>query len=114
MDIKIDNRDILLDGKNAPVMIDGIQQILQQIKIALAVKKGSFIYDRNMGTELSREVILAENGAKTLQAILYEGLINVDVDMKVDYIKNDNNIIYAGISIENEYEKMETEVIVFE
>lgn len=115
MDIKIENKDIKTDGNGDVVMIEGLDEIIQQIEINLSVKRGSFIYDRNMGVELTEENLLGENGEKLLCAIIYEGLINQpDIDVEVRCIEKRNEKIYAGIIVGNKIETREKEVIVYE
>lgn len=51
MDVKIDNGDIVTKACGDALYIDGMDEIMQRIKIACSVKKGTFIYDRNLGSE---------------------------------------------------------------
>lgn len=115
MDVRIENNDISINSNNEAVMIEGIDRIVQQIKIALSAKKGSFVYDRNMGAGLTEENLLAENGAKTLQTVIYEILINEpDVEVEVKEIEKRQDKIYGKIIVKDKYETRETEVIAFE
>ncbi len=52
MDTAISGGDFLLDGRGRPVVISGMQEILQRVLIRLCVKKGSFIYDKALGSNL--------------------------------------------------------------
>ena len=52
MDTAICSGDFLLDGRGRPVVISGMQEILQRALIRLTVQKGSFIYDPELGSRL--------------------------------------------------------------
>ena len=52
MDTAISNGDFLLDSRNRPIKISGLGELLQRVLIRLSVKKGSFIYDKNLGSRL--------------------------------------------------------------
>ena len=52
MDTAISNGDFMLDSNGIPISIYGIQEILQRALIRLTVRKGSFIYDTNLGSDL--------------------------------------------------------------
>ena len=52
MDTAISNADFLLDGRGRPVVISGMQEILQRVLIRLTIQKGSFIYDPDLGSRL--------------------------------------------------------------
>lgn len=52
MDTAINNGDFLLDSRNLPFTISGVEEILQRALMRLTIKKGSFIYDPNIGSKL--------------------------------------------------------------
>lgn len=52
MDTALKDGDFLCDARGFPAEVDGVNEILQQIMIRLTVKKGSFAYDRTLGSEL--------------------------------------------------------------
>ena len=52
MDTAINNGDFLIDSRNRPFFVSDKEEILQQVLIRLTVKKGSFIYDPNLGSRL--------------------------------------------------------------
>lgn len=115
MDIKIENKDILLKHSGHPVMVSSTKQVIQQVKIALGLKRGSFIYDRKMGIELDRAMLEKENAVETLQTLIRESLIDDSkADVEVQYIENREEKIYAGIVVTDGYRQEKTEVIVFE
>lgn len=50
MDVKIMDKDTALGVDGAPVYIDSVEEILQRVKIACTIKKGSFPFDRQLGS----------------------------------------------------------------
>lgn len=52
MDTVLQDGDFVKDGRGCPVMADGVQALLQRILLRLAVKQGSFVYDRSLGSRL--------------------------------------------------------------
>lgn len=51
MDTALENGDFKLNSKGYPVMIDSYEEILQRIIIRLICKKGSYVYNRDLGSE---------------------------------------------------------------
>lgn len=52
MDTALKNGDFNLENCGSPYLIDDIEEILQRATIALTVKKGSDIYNREFGSQL--------------------------------------------------------------
>lgn len=52
MDTAISNGDFLLDSRHRPIKISGVQEFLQRALIRLSIKKGSFIYNKDLGSRL--------------------------------------------------------------
>lgn len=108
MDAKIENRDIVLDNSGNYKMTDGLEEIIQQIMININVPKGSFIYDRNLGSyckDLSNTKDL-----KTLEMLINESLVNM-YDVYVRVTKTEKvlqglklylNISYKGLNADRE------------
>lgn len=44
--------DYDLDARGMPYLINGFAEIAQQVRLCLQIKKGSFSYDRELGSEL--------------------------------------------------------------
>lgn len=53
MDIALENGSFKVDSRGYPISISGLNDILQRAIIRLLVKKGSFVYDENLGSNLS-------------------------------------------------------------
>ncbi len=50
IDVKISNGDVAVDSTGSPVSISGADAKFQRALICLTVPKGSFVYDRELGT----------------------------------------------------------------
>jgi len=53
MDILVNNGDIFTQADGRRVEIRGINEAVQRVRIATLTAKGSFIYDRSLGTDYS-------------------------------------------------------------
>lgn len=54
MDLKLENGDIATETNGSPVKVYGIDELIQQAVICITVPKGSYIYDRNLGSQCHR------------------------------------------------------------
>ncbi len=52
MDTLLKNGDFSLSPSGIPIKISGIESIIQSAIIRLTIKKGSFIYDKSLGSTL--------------------------------------------------------------
>lgn len=52
MDTLIQDGDFAADASKIPIKISGEDEVKQRIYIRLKAKKGSFLYDRNLGSRL--------------------------------------------------------------
>ncbi len=53
MDTALLNGEFDLDGRGMPYLIGGLAELMQRVYISLKMKRGSFIYSRELGSELS-------------------------------------------------------------
>lgn len=44
--------DFELDGRGMPYLLSGLAEMMQRVGLCLKIKKGSFPYDRELGSEL--------------------------------------------------------------
>ncbi len=51
-DVKIENGDIVLDSSGNTVLLNDFDARFQQAVVCIKSKKGSFVYDRELGSEL--------------------------------------------------------------
>lgn len=74
MDVKIKNGDMVLSDRGEPVYVEGIEEIFQQVLLCISVKKGAFLYDKDLGccavTDVSGERQVRQLEARLREAIL--------------------------------------------
>lgn len=78
MDTALLNGDFLCDSRGFPIKIFGTNELLQRVFFRLSIKKGSFIYDRNLGSELYKLNIYEENIESKAMALIKEALIDME------------------------------------
>lgn len=111
MDTALNNGEFLLDVRGRPVQISGIQEILQQVLIKLTIKKGSFIYNPNLGSELhtlqltkdnlqANALMLVKEALKDMLEVVVE---NVNVELTND---GENMNLTVLISINDQMEEV--------
>ena len=106
MDTALLNGDFLCDSRGFPMKIYGTEELLQRVFFRLSIKKGSFIYDRNLGSELYKLNIYEENIKSKATSLIKEALIdmkNVIVKDVVTEIIDDTNLkLYIFLSLNDE------------
>lgn len=113
MDIKIRNGDIVFDSNFEPVIVQGIQQAAQQVKIAAGIRKNSFIYDRNMGVKVDLDAFKDRNFRKTLETVINEELVKIEgLYASVKDIRIVNEGLIVGIKVTKGLETTDTEVFI--
>lgn len=113
MDIKIENGDILLDESGNLITVQGAEEVLQQIIIGAKVTNGSFIYGRDYGINIDDLDCNSDKTAKILEALINEKLVkNADAFVKVENIRNDENKIYALLTVTYGREEIHREVMI--
>lgn len=114
MDAKIENSDIVLDSIGNYVMIDGFEEIVQQALIAVKVPKGSFVYDKDLGSDCYSYDYLSDN--KKLQ--VFEMLMNEalsligDIYIKVKFVTTVNTRAKLSFTIFTNGESIDKEVMI--
>ncbi len=110
MDVKIENQDICLSPSARAVMIDGMEQAVQQVNLAVKIPKKSFVYDRNLG--VNGEVDFNENGLeKKIEALVNECLLHSDVIVNILSVTKSGDRITIGFTADNGYESCMSEVV---
>lgn len=113
MDTAISNGDFMLDSNGIPISIYGIQEILQRALIRLTVRKGSFIYDTNLGSDLyelkkttstsikSRALSMVKEALKPMSNVLVD-------DVSTEFIKSSENLkLNVVLRVNNNKKEME-------
>ena len=105
MDTLLENGSHALDERGLPMAITGLRALIQRLLIRLSVRKGSFLPDPTLGSELYRlpcsggeqtnrlalhyaqQALLPEPGARVEQAVCRlagEGSLAVSVTVKIN------------------------------
>lgn len=113
MDIKIENKDITFDISDNIVEVSGIEQAVQQINLAMGVKKGSFIYDRSFGSEIHKADFSSENISKEIESLINESLVSIEnVYATVNNVRKILGRYRVDITVNNSYEEKNIEVVI--
>ena len=115
MDIKVENKDLVLKDNGLPVMIEGLELAVQQLRFASSVEKGTFVYDRELGLCIPEDIYEKENCLKTIETMLNEILIHIPgVTVFVKSINRDQEKTTVQVVLKNDYNSIETEVTINE
>ncbi len=74
MDTLLSSGDIALDARGRPTVISGVDELLQRALIRLTVKKGSFVYDPELGSRLYTLRAGSVNLQETAESMVREAL----------------------------------------
>lgn len=98
MDIKLENGDIAALPSGDYISVKGIDEVLQRAVLCAQINKGSFIYNKALGTELRSIDIKSATALKTAQVLLEECLMKeADCSIKVRSLeeKEDGSLTVA-------------------
>ena len=112
MDTAINKGDFLLDSSGLPISISGVQEILQRAIIRLTVRKGSFVYDTDLGSNLYKLKAGSANIKSEALNMLKEALkpmSNIFVEnVSTEFVNSGENLrLNVIISINNKREEVE-------
>ena len=110
MDTAVSNGNFICDSRKHLVELNGYDEILQRVLIRLGVKKGSFVYDKKLGSRLYTLKATDGNIAQRALSLVREALIDigeVTVDNVYTTLSNDKehlelNIILSVNDVEKE------------
>ena len=77
MDTALSNGDFIFDARKNLVELTGYDELLQRVLIRLGVKKGSFVYDKNLGSRLYTLKASSGNLNEKALSLVREGLLDV-------------------------------------
>lgn len=115
LDTALYDGDFLLDNRNRMVEISGINEILQKVFIILSVRKGSFCYDRNFGSELYKLRNYEDHLEDRAKMLAEEALYDLDyvkvnsVEVEIDS-ENDEFTLTLHLIIDGENYDLEVKV----
>lgn len=115
MDVKITNKDTHILCGGELYYIDSMQELSQRIKIACSVKKGSFPYDRDLGSNSVLVDTEDERLKEKLSMIFKEATIDIPyTDLRVISVYERDGEMFAYIEITNGINIITTEVSINE
>lgn len=77
MDTALSNGDFICDTRKNLVELTGYDELLQRVLIRLGVKKGSFVYDKNLGSRLYTLKASSGNLNEKALALVREALLDM-------------------------------------
>lgn len=100
MDTQIKDGDFVLDGRGRPVVVTGLKEILQQIMIRLTVKKGSFVYNPNLGSDLYKLYQYSSDLESQAFLMVHEAISDMeDVFLENVTITQDDNDSITNLNV---------------
>lgn len=108
MDLLLENGDFKKNSAGKPIQISGFEELKQRIYIRLKTRLGKFIYDRNLGSEITTDV---ENNQLT--GLIRKALPELfDVDLISAFMNNGSlkvtfNSDFGEFNLEIPYENEE-------
>ena len=112
MDTALKDGDFYLGTTGKPIAISGIKELLQRVLIRLTVKKGSFIYDKDLGSNLytlkntnkdikNQAIIMVKEALADMREIEVE-------DISIKFTDSSENLkLNVLLSINNNKEEVE-------
>lgn len=76
IDVKIENKDVVTESTGILKRLTGLDAMFQRAFICIASKKGKFVYDRQLGTDISEIDLSAEDAKDRLELVFNEALVN--------------------------------------
>lgn len=76
MDTLLVNGDIGVSHNGEYQTVQGINEVLQKLMLCAKIRKGSFIYNKTLGTELAGIDLNSSNALKTAGQLLNEAIVD--------------------------------------
>lgn len=103
------NGDIALSELGKPYRISGKDEIQQQLYILLSAKKGGFIYDRELGSDIFTVDLSALNCLSEIEAKARQALTDFPT-AEIVGVSIDNGTISLSIELDNELYEIELRI----
>lgn len=111
MDVKIENKDIKVQSTGEMVYVGSLEELCQRVGIACTATKGSFAYDRQLGSESLEYELDDDRLAEKLTMIFKEATIDIPcTDLRVIDVYEKDDGYFAKIEIVNGIDIIMTEV----
>lgn len=111
MDIRINNRDIVILPSGYPETVSGLDEVIQRVRIKLGARKGAFAYDRSLGIDEGSIAANRQNSCSTAESIINEALIGTDVYVKVTGVNTMGGDTVVEFTVSDGYDEKNSEVV---
>lgn len=111
MDTLLVNGDICINQSGEYDFVRGVAEVLQKVIISAKIRKGSFIYNKSLGTEIRDIDPEASNACESASLLLNEAIIE-DIGYKavVENMKKTEKGTWVLISVSDGKETRKAEV----
>ncbi len=115
MDVKIENRDTATTSAGELCYVDCDKELCQRIRIACEVRKGDFVYDRQLGCN-HMEIDFNDDRLNDRLCMLFkEATVDIPyTDLRVTKVYRENDMLKAKLEITSGEEILNTEVSINE
>lgn len=101
IDAKIQNGDVAADPGGSPVMLSGTDAAFQRAVICMTAPKGSFVYDRELGT-----LPCVPDDSERLALVFSEALAGFE-DTVVESVRLEESAAFVTLTAEGETREVE-------
>lgn len=108
MDVLIHDGDTVLTSSGCPVYISGIDEALQRVRMLALTRRGTFIYDRALGTDYAA-LRDGEQMTASLDMLLKEAAASMS-GADVEVLSSDAAALTATVRVKYNEEERITEV----
>lgn len=114
MDALLINGDVVLTDSGETAFVKGIDEMLQKAILCAKISKGSFVYNKDLGTEISEIDINSPQALITATVLLNEVLIpQYDIKAEVESLKkSEGGNLDLLIAVKNEEEIRRAQVTI--
>lgn len=109
MDLLLENGELKKSPSGRPIPISGLEELKQRIYIRLKARLGSFIYDRELGSEInadSGEGELKELIRRALPELFDSELISASIEESI--LKLEFDSAYGSFELEIDFKEGQT------
>ncbi len=115
MDIKIENSDLSLNSQGKYEFVSGIDEVAQRLLICAQIPKGSFVYNKELGTNLRDIDLTSDRRILTATAILNEAVFDIKgARAEVESFEKKEDKIHLKVKISYKGEERKVEVMLSE
>lgn len=113
MDVRIDNKDMVINSCGDLCYVQGLDELLQRVKIACSIKKASFRYNRELGCDTD-DIDMADPMLKEkLELVFCEATVGLVYDrLTVEKVVLDNDVLKATVNVSYMGQSGTTEVTI--